>query len=156
MAGVIFSACTTAEVALASSCEKTLIRIISSTNSAVKIKEWGCFFDGISVTASPVTVRLCLTNSSFGSNMTAHTATRRIGPAVSKRCTVLTMNDSCEGDIQAILATREVHPQSGYQEKFSYGDEPIIFNGTTAAGILSLMVNSPTSLNCVAEIVFEE
>jgi len=155
MAGAIFTVNTTAECLLASSSEETLIRLISSTNSAVKIKEWGVFFDGISVTAEPVLVRLCLTDTSNG-NYTTHTPTRRAGPAVSARLIAQTMNTSSMPNIQAVLATREVHPQSGYQEKFSYGDEPVIFNGTSANGVLCLMVNSPSSVNATAEIVFEE
>lgn len=155
MAGAIFTANTTAECLLVASSEEVLIRLISSTNSAVKIKEWGVFFDGVSVTAEPVLVRLCLTDTSNGLH-TAHTPTRRSGPAVSARTVCETMNTSSMPNIGFVLATREVHPQSGYQEKFSYGDEPIIFNGTSVAGVLSLMVNSPSSVNATAEITFEE
>ena len=155
MAGAIFSVSTTAEALLASSSAKTLIRLVSSTNSAVKIKEWGIFFDGVSVTAEPVLVRLLLTDTSNGV-YTAHTPTRRTGPAVSARLLAQTINTSSESNIASVLAVREVHPQSGYQEKFSYGDEPIIFNGTSVVGVLCLQVNSPTSVNASAEIVFEE
>lgn len=159
MAGAIFTAATTAEVALVATSQKVLIRLISTTNSAVKIKEWGVYFDGISVTAEPVVVQLACVNTSFGwySGGTLHTPARRSGPAISARSVVQTYNTSSQPDILTIIATREVHPQSGYQEKFSYGDEIILANGSTATnGAVAIIVTAPVSVDVVGELVFEE
>ncbi len=152
MAGSIFVANTTAETALASSSGKVMISLTPPSSIAIKIKEWGVFFDGISVTAEPILVRLVFTNTSFGS-YTTHVPTRRVGNQLLSQCVVLTMDGSCgySGDSSGTVAIREVHPQSGYQEKFSYGDEPIIYQKT-----IHLTVNSPSTCDCAAELVYEE
>lgn len=157
MAGAIYCAATTAEVALASSSAKTLIRLISSTNSAVKIKEWGVFFDGILSTDPPAVVTLLHTNTSNGL-YTAHTPSKRMGPAgIVARTVCETMNTSSESTWLGTLSGIEVHTQGGYQEKFAYGDEIVIANGSTASnGTICLQVNSPSSVNARAIIVFEE
>lgn len=156
MAGAIWVANTTAESTLASSSSKALIRLIAPSSFSVKIKEWGVFFDGISATAEPVVVQLCAVDTSFG-NYTTHTPARRAGRPSAAQSVVQTMNTSSGPTIFSILATREIHPQSGYQEKFSYGDEIIICGVTTAAGgAVALIVNSPSSVNAMGEIVFEE
>ena len=151
MAGNIFVANTTAEALLASSSEKWLVQIITPSSQTIKVKEWGVFFDGISATAEPVLVRLIASNSSFG-NWTSHTPKRRAGYITASQCTVRTINTSSNGDSSGVYAAREIHPQSGYQEKFAYGDEIIVSNGT----ILTMSVNSPSSVNVIGEIVYEE
>ncbi len=149
MAGQIFVADTTAESLLASSSEKTLIRLTSPSSHAVLIKEWGVFFDGVSVTDQPIVVKLCI-DTTAETGMTAHTPIKRRGVITASQCVVQTMGASCSINAAGIYAMREIHPQSGYQEKFSFGDE-IAINGT-----VSIHVNSPTSLNAIAEIVYEE
>lgn len=156
MAGVIYCAATTAETALVASSAKSLIRLISTTNSAIKIKEWGAFFDGVSVTAEPVVVVLLHTDTSFGL-YTAHTPARRSGPKIAARSVCQTMNTSSESTIMGTLTGLEIHPQSGYQEKFSYGDEIISADGSTNSnGAICLQVTAPAAVNARGFIVFEE
>lgn len=159
MAGTIWVANSTAELALASSSEACVVQIIPPSSVCVKIKEWGVFFDGVSATASPVLVRVVTGNSGPGLTYTSHTPARRSGPQLASQCTVRTNGTSSASGspfaISGTLAVREVHPQSGYQEKFSYGDEPLSLNPTTGV-IVSLLVNSPTTVNVVGEIVYEE
>lgn len=156
MAGAIYTACTTAEVALASSSQKCLIRLIAPSSFAVKIKEWGVFFDGILSTSPPVVVMLAAVDTSFG-NYTTHTPLKRVGRQTAAQSVVQTMNTSSDPTIFGIYAHREVHPQSGYQEKFAYGDEIVICGVTTVAGgAVGLIVNSPTTLSVIGELVFEE
>ena len=160
MAGAIFTANTTVETLLAASSAKVLIRLISSTNSVVKIKEWGVYFDGVNSTQEPVVAQLCGVNtSSTASAYTTHTPTLRHGPSVAARCVIQTMavGTALMPDIMGVIATREVHPQTGYQEKFAYGEEILCSNGSTAQnGTVAIIVNSPASVNAMAELVFEE
>lgn len=149
MAGSIFVANTTAESLLASSSEKTLIRLTAPSSHAVKIKEWGVFFDGVSVTAEPVLVKL-LVDTTAETGMTAHVPVKRGGATTLSQCVVQTMGTSSAINSSGCYAVREVHPQSGYQEKFSFGDEIVI------TGTMSLHVTSPNSVNVISEIVFEE
>jgi len=57
MAAVIAVA-NTAEIALSGATAKTVLQLVAASNHCVKIKSWGVFFDGTSVTAEPVQVRL--------------------------------------------------------------------------------------------------
>jgi len=149
MAGNIFVANTTAESLLASSSEKTLIRLTAPSSHTVLIKEWGIFFDGVSVTAEPVLVKFCV-DTTAETGMTTHTPIKRAGRITASQCVVQTLGTSSAINSSGIYAIREVHPQSGYQEKFSFGDEIEI------TGTMSLHVSSPSSVNVIAEIVYSE
>lgn len=156
MAGQIFTADTTTAVALSSSSEKCMIRLIAPSSHAIKIKEWGVYFDGVTANATPCLVRICLTDTSYG-NYTTHVPAKRVGEITAAQSVVQTMNTSSGPSIFGVLASRNVHPQSGYQEKFAYGDEMVVVGPTTAAGgCVSLLINSPTTVDAIAEIVFEE
>lgn len=153
MAGNIFVANTTAEKLLPSSSGHILVQIFPPSSVTVKIKEWGVFFDGVSVTAEPVLVQLAFTVSSFG-DWNTHVPTKRSGHMALSQCLIRTLNDGSSEyttDSSGRVAMREVHPQSGYQEKFAFGDEPVVHNK-----ILSLMVQSPSSVNVIGEITYEE
>ena len=153
MAGNIFVACTTTEALLASSSEKALIRITAPASASIKIKEWGVFFDGVSVTAEPVVVKL-ICSGTTETGMTTHVPVRRNSRITASQCVVQTLGASCcTLDSSGIYCIREVHPQSGYQEKFAYGDE-IVVSGTS--GTIALHVISPSSVYAIGEIVYEE
>lgn len=152
MSGNIWVANTTEEVLLAASSQKTLIRITTPASAAILIKEWGVFFDGILSTSPPVLVSLAV-DTTGETGMTSHTPKKRRGFMTASQCVVQTLGVSCAINSSAIYAVRNVHPQSGYQEKFAYGDE-ILVGGTS--GTISLRVNSPTSVYALGEIVFEE
>ena len=153
MAGNIFVAGTTTESLLASSSEKTLIRITTPSSASIKIKEWGVFFDGVSVTAEPVVVKV-MASGTTETGMTSHTPIRRNARITASQCVVQTLGTSCCAlDSSGIYCIREVHPQSGYQEKFAFGDE-IVVSGTS--GTIAIHVNSPSSVYVIAEMVYEE
>jgi hypothetical protein len=157
MAGAIYTANTTAEVALVASSAKCLIRLIPPSSFQIKIKEWGVYFDGVSATAEPVMVQLCSVDTSYGW-YTTHTPIKRSGKPTAAQTICQTANTSSSSPtIFGIYCTREVHPQSGYQEKFAYGDEICVGGLPTAVGgVAALIVTSPTTVNVMAEMVFEE
>jgi hypothetical protein len=150
MAGVIGVA-NTSEVALTAATARTVIQIVSAAHSPIKIKEWGVFFDSTSVSAEPVQVRL-LRQSSAGT-MSSLTPVERTITGVTLTTTAQ-HTATVEPGAGNVLAVREVHPQSGYQEKFAPGDE-IIVGGTSAARI-GIECTAPAGVNVRAEIVFEE
>jgi len=153
MAGCIFTALTTAEGLLASSSMKTVLKVITPSSHAIKIKEWGVFFDGVSVTAEPVNVALCIysTDETSWTNA-AVTAVQRSGPAIVSQCVIQTLATSSSHGSSGVLAGLEVHPQSGYQEKFGFGDE-IVIGGAKAVGI---QCTAATTVNVKATLVYEE
>ncbi len=148
MAGIIGVA-NTAEVALTAATAKTVLQVVAAANQNSKIKEWGVFFDGVSSTAEPVQVRL-LRQTTAGT-MSSLTPVQRKGPSVTLQTTAQ-HTATAEPTAGNVLAAREVHPQSGYQEKFSYGDEPEFTNG----GRVGIECTAPAGVNVRAEIVFEE
>ncbi len=156
MAGCIFTACTTAEGLLYPSSQKTMLKLISTTNQAIKIKEWGVFFDGVSVTAEPVSVALMdytTAEDAGGWLNSAATPIQRAGKAITaSRAIVQVFRSTSSHGWGGSYATLEVHPQSGYQEKFSYGDEIQICNGQA----IGINVLSASSVNCKAMIIYEE
>jgi hypothetical protein len=159
MAGTIYSANTTSEAALTASSEYCAIWLKAPTSNGIKLKEWGVYFDGISAVASPVVVRLCACDSSFAGASVTVVPTKRAGHQILSQ-TVAVRQVATTGEppsIFGVYAAREVHPQSGYQEKFAYGDEIVICgSATTAGGAIGILVNSPTTVNVLAEMVFEE
>ena len=153
MAGCVFVACTTAEGLLASSSMKTVLKVIAPSSNPIKIKEWGVFFDGVSVTAEPVNVAMCIYSTDETSWTTAaHVPTQRSGPTIVSKCVIQALASSSSHGSSGVLAGLQVHPQSGYQEKFAFGDE-IVIAGAKAVGI---QCTAATTVNCKAQIVFEE
>lgn len=148
MAGVIGVA-TTSEVALTAATAKTVLQVVAASNHPVKILEWGVFFDGVSVTAEPVQIRL-LRQSTAGT-MSALTPVERSNHGVTLQTTAQ-HTATAEPTAGNVLASREVHPQSGYQEKFAIGQEIII----GSAGRIGIECTAPAGVNVRAEIVFEE
>ena len=147
MAGKIGVVSTT-EVALAAATAKTIVQLIAPTNYSLKIKEWGVYFDGISTTAEPVQVRL-LKQTTAGT-MSSLTPALRKGSAAVQSTAQHTA--TVEPTAAAVMAVREVHPQSGYQEKFAFGDEIELLS----AERIGIECTAPAIVNVRGEIVFEE
>lgn len=148
MAGVIGVANTT-EVALSAATAKTVLQVVAAANDVVKVKEWTVSFDGISGTAEPVQV--CLLRQTSAGTMTSLTPVERSGFGVTLQSTAQ-HTATVEPSAGNVLATREVHPQGGYQEKFAPGEEPVVLNG----GRIGIECTAPANVNVRAEIVFEE
>jgi len=148
MAGVIAVA-NTAEVALTAATAKTVLQLIAASNHPVKVKSWGVFFDGVSVTGEPVQVRL-LRQTDAGT-MSALTPVERSITGVTLQTTAQ-HTATAEPTAGNVLAAREVHPQGGYQEIFPAGDEILL----GSAGRLGIECTAPANVNVRAEIVFEE
>jgi hypothetical protein len=153
MAGCVFTAVTTAEGLLASSSMKTVLKIISPSSNPIKIKEWGVFFDGVSVTAEPVNVALCIYSTDETQWTTvASVPVQRSGPPIVSKCIVQALAGSSSHGSSGVLASLQIHPQSGYQEKFAFGDE-IVIAGSKAVAI---QCTAATTVNVKAQIVYEE
>jgi len=149
MAGIKGVASPASEIALTATQAKTVLQLVAGANSNVRIKEWGVYFDGQNSAAEPVQVRL-LRQTTAGT-MTALTPVQRNGPSITL-LTTAQHTATAEPTAGNVLANREVHPQSGYQEKFAPGDEIELTNG----GRVGIECIAPAGVNCRPEIVFEE
>jgi hypothetical protein len=150
MAGLIVSF-TTAEVALAAATAKTVLRVKAATNQRARLKRWGVFFDGTSVTAEPVQVRL-LRQTTDGTG-TANTG-RVVSPGGAAEAVQTAAIDSCTAEPTAgdVLDAVEVHPQAGYEVIFPMDQEVDIPGG----GRVGIECTAPAGVNVRSKMVIEE
>jgi hypothetical protein len=139
----------TVEVALSAAASKTVLQLAAPLNQRVKVTGWGVFFDGTSVTAEPVQVRL-LRQSSAGTMSGVTPAGINIFTETIQSSALF--NASVEPVAADVLDVIEVHPQSGYEVKFPLGCEVIIPGG----GRLGIECTSPSVVNVRAKLFFEE
>lgn len=137
------------EVALVAATAKTVIRVSSATNHAVKILGFGIYFDGVTLDAAAVQV--ALRKSTTAGTSTSVTPKRRQGPAVTIQ-TTSGKNFTVAPTLSDMLDIKEVHPTSGWEVLYPVGQEPIL----GSAERIGLWVTAPAAVNCEAYILFEE
>lgn len=139
-----------AEEALAAATAETIMQLVAPANHRVKLLRWGVFFDGTSVTAEPVQIRLLR-------QTTAGTASA-LTPVKMDDSVAETIQTSAQHDFTAeptagdVLESYNVHPQQGIAMIYPLGQEPIIGGGDR----LGIECNAPAAVNCRAYMVFEE
>jgi len=148
MAGIVFFA-SPGEVATGTSA-KTLLQIVAPANQRQKLKEWGMFCKGVTPTDSPIKVRL-LRQTTAGT-MSALTLTKRNTSGGETIQSTAQYSASVEPTAGDVIATVEVHPQLGYHDKLSFGDEIINPGG----GRIGIEVTAGVSISVVPFIVAEE
>lgn len=148
MAG-LYGVAQTAEVALAAAGIKTVLQIVAPANHRVKIRGWGVFFDGVSVTGEPVQVQLRLQTTA--GTMTALTPVKTKPAAETLLVTALS-NATAEPTASDVLDIAEVHPQSSYEVQYGIGGEIELQGG----GRIGIECTAPAAVNVRAKIHFEE
>lgn len=140
----------TAEIALTAATAKTVIQLVSPSNHRVAITSWGVFFDGTSVTAEPVQVRV-LRQTSAGT-MSALTPVAMDGSVGETIQSTAQHTATVEPSAGNILLSIEVHPQQGFKEFFPLGQEIIL----QTASRVGIECTAPAGVNVRAQITFEE
>ena len=111
------------------------------------------FFDGVSVTAEPVQVRLLRQTTAIGGTPTVITPAK-MDDSIAE--TVLTTAAASAGGAEPtagdVLDVVEVHPQNGYEVIFPPGQEVIIGGGDR----LGIECTAPAAVNVRAKIIAEE
>jgi hypothetical protein len=139
-----------AEEALGAATEETLIQLVAASNHRVKVLGWGIFFDGTSVTAEPVQVKLSRqTTAGTASSLSLVKRDDSIAETLQTSAQQDFTAEPTEGDV---LESREVHPQAGFEVWYPLGQEIIIGGGDR----LGLIATAPAAVNARAFIVFEE
>ena len=136
--------------ALSAATARTVIQIVAAANHRVRIKGWGVFFDGVSVTAEPVVVELVRQSTAGTSD--AGTVVKKDDSLAETLLTAARQNLSVEPTTGDILKRREVHPQQGWYEYFQLGDEVICGGGDR----IGIRCTAPAVVNATGEIDFEE
>lgn len=145
----IIGVANTAEIALTAATAKTVLQVVAAANHKIKILEWGVYFDGTSVTAEPVQIRL-LRQTTAGT-MTALTPVKRSSDSETLQTTAQ-HTATAEPTAGDVLEVKEVHPQSGYEKIFPMGQEIKVPGG----GRIGIECTAPAAVNVRAQIVFEE
>jgi hypothetical protein len=143
-------AATTAEVGLSAGVAKTVLQIVAAANHRVRVERWGVFFDGVSVTAEPVQVRV-LRQTTAGT-MSANTPKKLDDSIADSVLTTAQDNATVEPTAGDVLDVVEVHPQNGYEIIFPPGQEIIVGGGDR----LGIECTAPAAVNVRAKIVAEE
>lgn len=150
MAGLSWTAKPTAEVSLAAATAKTVLQVTAPANQRVKIKGWGVYFDGTSVSAEPVEIKLMRqTTSGTMTSVTPEKCDDSLPETVQSTAGV---NASVEPTYGGVLQYREIHPQAGYEHSFGVGDEDWIKGG----GRVGIVCTAPATVNVIPWIKCEE
>lgn len=140
----------TTEVALSAGVAKTVLQIVAAANHRDKILRIGFFFDGVSVTAEPVQVRL-LRQTTAGT-MSALTPTKLDDSIADTLLTTAQHTATAEPTAGDVIDMWECHPQQGFERDYPLGQEPIVGGGDR----VGLEFIAPAAVNVRAKIVFEE
>jgi hypothetical protein len=129
---------------------KTLLQIVAASNHRALVKSWGVFGKGVTSTDAPIKVRL-LRQSTAGT-MSALTPVKCNSADDETLQTTAQHTATAEPTAGDVLATIEVHPQSGYVEHFPFGSEIVVPGG----GRLGIDVLAGATVSMTAFIEFEE
>lgn len=141
---------TIAEQALGAATAETVLQLVAASNHRVKILRWGIFFDGTSVTAEPVQIRLMRQTSAGTSS--ANTPVKLDDSLAETLQTTARDTFTAEPTSGDVLEVFEVHPQQGIAMMYPLGQEVIIGGGDR----VGIECTAPAAVNCRAYFVFEE
>lgn len=145
----LFGVASTAPVALTAATAKTAVQIQAVTNHRVKVTGWAVYFDGIASTAVPIRARLV--RQTTAGTMSVLTLVKTANRPETL-LTTGTSNAAAEPTLGDVVDIALVHPQQGYEVKFTPGQEIIVGGGER----IGIEVNAPAAVNVTAKIFFEE
>lgn len=151
MAANIFIAQALSEIATYNSgSPKTVLQVKAPANCRVKILGWGISFDGRDVAAEPVVVDLVRqTTAGAMSSLYVYQQQPYTDTAISSTAQHTAGSEPTLADV---LDSVEVHPQSGYEIRYPYGQEPVI----AGDGRVGIRVTAPAAVNCRVKMICEE
>jgi hypothetical protein len=154
MAGILAQA-VTGEVAIAKNVTKTPLQIVAAANHRIKVSQFGIFFKGVAVTDPPVLVKVVRqTDAGTTSALTPVKNNTEDGETLQ---TTARHTATAEPTTTDVVYSAEVHPQSGWQVIFPFGQEIIVPGGTRLGISVSTHATIPDGGHtCVAFMAFEE
>lgn len=150
MAGLLWTAKPTAEVSCPAATPKTVLQVKAPTNQRLRLIGWGVFFDGTSVSAEPVNIKLV--RQSDAGTMTSVTPTKEDDSMPETIQSTASADASAEPTSGDVLKFLNIHPQSVYEIANGVKDETWIKGG----GRIAIVINAPASVNCIPWIKCEE
>jgi hypothetical protein len=151
MAGIKSVVTTEGEIALSAATPKTILQIVAPANQRLRLTGFGISFDGVTSSAEPVNVELCV--QSDAGTSTAATPVKDGDPGSETLQGTARKNATAEPTTGNILRRYVFHPQGGGVERvFSY-DEQILVPGGTRLGI---RCTAAATVNAIAHMTYEE
>lgn len=145
-----YSVTTEGEEALTTSLE-TVLQLRGSTTTRARLKAWGIAFDGTSVIAEPVRVRLLRQSTDGTATGATEVPYDEVDPAASLTSFHTFTAEPTPGNV---IKEMHVHPQGGYAEQFPLGEEIVIDDATSSR--LAIDVLAPAAVNVTAWMAWEE
>ena len=144
----------TIDMAIVAATAKTVIQFTTPTNQRAKILSFSIFFKDTVATDTPVDIQFIRQTAVIGGTPTALTAVKNDnGYAEAVQCTAAIYGTSpTEPAGTQVRKAIKVHPQSGYEVIFPYGQELII----TGGGRLGIVVTAAQAQTCTVQLDFEE
>lgn len=139
----------TQEVALTAAVARTVLQIAAPANQRVRVERIGVFFDGTSATAEPVQVEVVRQTTAGTMSALAPKATQ---PASESIQTQAQHSATIEPTAADVVDAVEVHPQTGYEVVYPFGQEIIVPGG----GRLGIVCTATAAVNVRAKLGFEE
>lgn len=150
MAGLLWTAKPTAEVSCPAATAKTVLQVKAPTNQRIRLVAWGVYFDGTSVSAEPVNIKLV--RQSDAGTMSSVTPTKTddsLPETIQSTASVDASSEPTTGDVVKFM---NIHPQSGYEAETGVKNEEWIKGG----GRLAIIITAPAAVNCIPWIKCEE
>ena len=144
----------TQDMALVAATAKTVIQIKAATNQRVKILSWSVFFKDTVASDTPVEVQLIRQSTAIGGTPTALTGIKMdTGMAETLQTTAAIYGTSpTEPTTTDVRKMLKVHPQSGYEVIYPYGQELILIGG----GRVGIVMTAAQTQSVDVQIDFEE
>jgi hypothetical protein len=143
---------TNGDQALAAATAETLLSAVNAANATLQLIEWGVSFDGVSATAEPVTVELCLCTEAGAGTSTTHTLIQANGPTRTAQFTGK-RGFSAEPTTITVVKRYLVHPQTGVAYQAPLGRE---FQQITTQDSLLIRLTAPAVVNAQGYIEIED
>ena len=150
MAGLLWTAKPTAEVSCPAATAKTVLQVFAPANQRLRIVGWGVFFDGTSVSAEPVNIKLV--RQSTSGTMTSVTPTKCDDSLPETIQSTASADASAEPTTGDVIKFINIHPQSGYEVANGVKDEDWVKGG----GRVGIVVTAPGTVNVLPWIKCEE
>lgn len=150
MAGLLWTAKPTAEVSCPAATPKTVLQVTAPANQRLRIIGFGVYFDGTSVSAEPINVKLARqSNAGTMSSVTPTKSDDSLPETIQSTASADASAEPTTGDVIKFL---NIHPQSGYEMASGVKDEDWIKGG----GRVGIIVTAPASVNVIPWIKCEE
>ena len=142
------------DIALVAATAKTVLQIKAPTNQRIKVYSFSIFFKDTISSDTPVEVQLIRQSTAIGGTPTALVAIKNdLGVAETIQTTAAIYGTSpTEPTTTDIRKMLKVHPQSGYEVIYSFGQELLISGG----GRLGIVVTAAQAQSADVQIDFEE